>query len=91
MKTSYLSRLASLAVLLSMGIWLGYSATAVVHSQTERPFSLPFKDPPGPATWLMAQAYGNTMGAYTQRDTTYRNGQGIHFGVDFSARVALSW
>lgn len=80
-----LARLIGLAALLSVGIWLAHSATPVVRSQTERPFSLPFKDPPGPATWLMAQSYGNTVGAYAQRDTTYRNGQGLHFGIDFSA------
>jgi murein DD-endopeptidase MepM/ murein hydrolase activator NlpD len=33
----------------------------------------------------MAQPYGNTTGAYRQRDTTYAAGQGVHFGVDFSA------
>ena len=34
----------------------------------------------------MAQAYGNTTGAYRQRRTTYAAGQGIHFGTDFTAR-----
>lgn len=50
-----------------------------------KPFRLPFDMPPGPDTWLLAQPYGNTTGAYRQRDTTYAAGQGIHFGVDFSA------
>ena len=55
-------------------------------SQTdERPFILPFAEPPGPDTWLMAQTYGNTVGAYFNRNTTYRFSGGIHFGVDFSA------
>jgi len=58
---------------------------AEAQLETEKPFILPFKEPPGPDTWLMAQPYGNTIGAYFQRDTTYRAGQGIHFGVDFSA------
>lgn len=53
--------------------------------QAERPFDLPFGGPPGPDTWLLGQAYGNTTGAYRQRNTTYAAGQGIHFGVDFSA------
>jgi murein DD-endopeptidase MepM/ murein hydrolase activator NlpD len=39
---------------------------------------------PGPNTWLFGQAYGNTIGAYFQRDTTYRAGQGLHFGLDFA-------
>jgi murein DD-endopeptidase MepM/ murein hydrolase activator NlpD len=51
-----------------------------------RPFGLPFPDPPGPDTWLLTQPYGNTTGAFRQRATTYNAGQGLHFGVDFSAR-----
>jgi murein DD-endopeptidase MepM/ murein hydrolase activator NlpD len=50
------------------------------------PFRLPFQDPPGPSTWLLGQAYGNTVGAYRQRESTYAAGQGVHFGVDLSAR-----
>jgi murein DD-endopeptidase MepM/ murein hydrolase activator NlpD len=50
-----------------------------------RPFGLPFPDPAGVDTWLLGQAYGNTTGAYRQRNSTYAAGQGIHFGVDFSA------
>lgn len=58
---------------------------AVAQSEAERPFIVPFKQPPGPDTWLLAQPYGNTIGAYFQRDIIYSAGQGIHFGVDFSA------
>lgn len=55
-------------------------------SQTaDRPFILPFKESPGPDTWLLGQTYGNTVGAYFNRNTTYRYSQGIHFGVDLSA------
>ena len=50
-----------------------------------KPFILPFQDPPGPSTWLLAQPYGNTVGAFRQRYTTYHGSGGIHFGVDFSA------
>jgi murein DD-endopeptidase MepM/ murein hydrolase activator NlpD len=50
-----------------------------------KPFGLPFADPPGPNTWLLGQLYGNTTGAFGQRDTTYRAGQGLHFGIDLSA------
>jgi hypothetical protein len=52
---------------------------------TERPFRLPFKEPSGLDTWLMAQPYGNTTGAYRQRFTTYGASGGVHFGVDLSA------
>ncbi len=48
------------------------------------PFSLPFAEPPGPETWLLGQSYGNTVGAYINRNIFYRAGQGIHFGLDFS-------
>jgi murein DD-endopeptidase MepM/ murein hydrolase activator NlpD len=51
----------------------------------DRPFILPFKDLPGPDTWLLGQTYGNTVGAYFNRNTTYRYSGGIHFGIDLSA------
>lgn len=49
------------------------------------PFGLPFAEPPGPSTWLLVQAYGNTTTAYRWRTLVYGAGQGLHFGVDFSA------
>jgi murein DD-endopeptidase MepM/ murein hydrolase activator NlpD len=49
------------------------------------PFQLPFTEPPGPDTWLLAQPYGNTTGAYFQRHTTYGASGGIHFGLDLAA------
>ncbi len=51
----------------------------------ERPFQLPFAEPAGPDTWLVAQPYGNTVGAYFQRFSTYGLSGGIHFGLDLSA------
>lgn len=54
-------------------------------AQTERPFLLPFVEPSGLNTWLMAQPYGNTTGAYRQRFTTYGASGGIHFGLDLGA------
>ncbi len=51
----------------------------------EPPFILPFAEPPGPDTWLLGQSYGNTTGAYRQRNIFYAAGQGLHFGLDFSA------
>ncbi len=62
-----------------------------MHAQEEtpapakRPFQLPFAQPAGLNTWLMAQPYGNTTGAYRQRFSTYGASGGIHFGVDLSA------
>ena len=53
---------------------------------TAKPFILPFREPPGPDTWLLAQPYGNTTFAYRERDAQYRRVQGIHFGVDLSTR-----
>lgn len=54
--------------------------------QQEHPFRLPFADEPGPDTWLLGQPYGNTVGAFRSRRVFYEAGQGLHFGVDFSAR-----
>lgn len=50
-----------------------------------RQFGLPFAGKPGVNTWLLGQLYGNTTGAYRRRGSDYRAGQGIHFGMDFSA------
>ncbi len=50
-----------------------------------RQFGLPFLGVPGPNTWLLGQLYGNTTGAYRRRNSDYSAGQGIHFGMDFSA------
>jgi murein DD-endopeptidase MepM/ murein hydrolase activator NlpD len=55
------------------------------EGQDTPPFGLPFNTPPGPSTWLLGQLYGNTVSAYLFRDVWYAAGQGLHFGVDFSA------
>jgi murein DD-endopeptidase MepM/ murein hydrolase activator NlpD len=34
----------------------------------------------------MGQVYGNSTGAFARRRVWYQAGQGIHFGIDFSAR-----
>ncbi len=61
-------------------------AAAVPGQQQAPPFGLPFSDPPGPDTWLLVQPYGNTIGAYYNRRAFYGAGQGLHFGIDLSAR-----
>lgn len=61
------------------------SAVAPSAAAAERPLGLPFALPPGPATWLLGQPYGNTTGAFRQRRTTYGASGGIHFGVDLTA------
>jgi murein DD-endopeptidase MepM/ murein hydrolase activator NlpD len=60
------------------------TATQETSAPLKPPFQLPFAQPTGPDTWLMAQPYGNTTGAYRQRFTTYGASGGIHFGVDLS-------
>lgn len=50
------------------------------------PYRLPFLEEPGPHTWLLGQLYGNTQGAFRRRFEWYQAGQGLHFGLDFSAR-----
>ena len=71
--------------LLLVLILLTLAASPPRQPSSEKTFGLPFADPPGPSTWLLGQTYGNTTGAYRQRDATYRAGQGVHFGIDFSA------
>ncbi len=61
------------------------AAEPPVDPPAEPPFILPFADPPGPGTWLLGQPYGNTVGAYVNRNIFYQAGQGLHFGLDFSA------
>jgi murein DD-endopeptidase MepM/ murein hydrolase activator NlpD len=87
--------MVGLALLFVGGIYLSGPAPTTAQGETpalrleiddtERPFQMPFAEPPGPNTWLMAQPYGNTTGAYRQRFTTYGASGGIHFGVDLSA------
>jgi murein DD-endopeptidase MepM/ murein hydrolase activator NlpD len=52
---------------------------------TAAPFGLPFDTPPGPSTWLLGQMYGNTTTAFRWRVSQYGAGQGLHFGIDWSA------
>ncbi|WP_425145210.1 M23 family metallopeptidase [Deinococcus sp.] len=75
-------------VLLPACVTLAHQAPALSDAQIAAPsrqFGLPFAGEPGPSTWLLGQGYGNTLGAYRQRSSTYGNIQGIHFGLDFSA------
>lgn len=73
--------------LLAVGLLLigGVSAPASSQAAGKPPFRLPFDGPPGPSTWYLIQGYGNTVSAFYQRDSTYRLGQGIHFGIDLAA------
>ena len=85
-----MSRLKKTAILVSVLMLLGLIAavpeTPAVAQEGERPFSFPFAGPPGPSNWLLGQPYGNTTFAYRQRLGDYRMGQGLHFGIDISAR-----
>jgi Peptidase family M23 len=76
-----------LVVVQSVVMWLfSLSTFTPISAQTSaRPFGLPFSMPSGPATWLLGQQYGNTTGAYNNGKYWYGAGQGLHFGIDFSA------
>lgn len=80
-------RSAALAVvgLVSVGLLLGLPNRGPVAAEAVRPFGLPFAEPPGPATWYVAQPYGNTIYAYYERRGLYRSGQGMHMGLDLAA------
>ncbi len=76
----------AVSLLLLVAVLLIPAAPTLAQTNApDKPLILPFRDPPGPDTWLLGQTYGNTTGAYFQRNTTYRFGQGVHFGIDFSA------
>lgn len=60
------------------------AAQTAMPQARAKPFVLPVALPPGPDTWYFGQTYGNTVGAFFQRDTTYRAGQGLHFGLDLA-------
>ena len=57
---------------------------SLAAEQPEPLYQLPFATPPGPSTWYVAQWYGNTNLAHRFRHTVYREGQGLHFGIDFA-------
>lgn len=65
-------------------------AAAEPAAQAAPPFGLPFDTPPGPSTWLLGQMYGNTTTAFRWRVSTYGAGQGLHFGIDWSARCGTT-
>lgn len=91
--------LGMMAVLvIGLAIWMGWSDPVQARegqrplsqesggdAAAQRPFILPFADPPGPNSWLLGQPYGNTTGAYRNRYRFYAASQGIHFGIDLSA------
>jgi Peptidase family M23 len=62
-----------------------FHSSPVSAQANPKPFGLPFVTPPGPTTWLLGQQYGNTQGAYNSGRYQYAAGQGLHFGIDFSA------
>lgn len=64
----------------------GMARAAPAPADEDRPFILPFENPPGPSTWLLSQPFGNTLFAYRNRRAIYPAGQGMHFGIDFDAR-----
>jgi len=75
-----------LIALVAASLLVVSTTAAPAGAETGAPFGLPFAEPPGPDTWLLGQVYGNSVGAFARRREWYRAGQGIHFGIDFSAR-----
>ena len=59
--------------------------SSVAFQDAAPPYGLPFAGPPGPSTWYVSQAYGNTVYAYFERRGLYASGQGVHFGLDIAA------
>ncbi|MBN1429306.1 MAG: M23 family metallopeptidase [Anaerolineae bacterium] len=74
------------AALFSDG-WGGHRALGA--QEPPLPFRLPLDTPSGPSTWYIIQFYGNTQNAYYFRSAWYGQGQGLHFGVDFSTPCGM--
>ncbi len=68
---------------LTLSLSVGLLAPQAV-AQSQPLMGLPVALPPGPSTWLMGQAYGNTTGAFNNAQRWYSAGQGLHFGIDLS-------
>lgn len=81
MRSTLCAVVAALAIALTAA-----PAPARAQPAEPPPFGLPFAEPPGLNTWLLGQVYGNSTGAFARRREWYQAGQGIHFGIDFSAR-----
>ncbi len=77
-----LRRTIIIAALLLAGQVPASSSASAQNNPT--PYSLPFKLPPGPDTWLIGQEFGNTGSAYNFGRYWYGAGEGLHFGLDFA-------
>lgn len=73
-----------LTVTLCSVVWFMLGGVPSLSRAADRPFGLPFAGAPGPNSWLIAQQYGNTTGAFNSGRFQYAAGQGLHFGLDFS-------
>lgn len=76
---------AVIPAILLLAIGLPVAARPAEGQPEEPPFGLPFAEGPGVETWLLTQAYGNTVFAYRERRSIYGAGQGLHFGLDMAA------
>ena len=74
-----LPRLVGLTLVL-VGLVCGPTAGAA-----PKPFGLPFAEPAGPATWYIAQPFGNSVYAWYEPATLYDSAQGMHMGLDLAA------
>jgi murein DD-endopeptidase MepM/ murein hydrolase activator NlpD len=77
--------LLAASIILNPG-WQPANAISPMRQTDAPPFGLPFNTGPSYSTWLVTQFYGNTTGAYNRRVEWYGAGQGLHFGIDFSAK-----
>lgn len=85
LKLFFISSLLAIGSSLFLASFVEIAVLKAQSPSLERPFILPFAGEAGPSTWLLAQPYGNTVGAFRQRHTTYAGSGGIHFGVDLTA------
>ncbi|MFN8418428.1 MAG: M23 family metallopeptidase [Anaerolineae bacterium] len=78
------------AIFLVMLLDLPTNSISAAQPNSARPFSLPFNEASGSATWMFEQFFGNTTEAYNFGKYWYAAGQGLHFGMDFEARCGTT-
>jgi len=71
-------------LIVSIFTLLVISLHPVIAQDVTKPMAFPVALPASPATWLLGQPYGNTVGAYNFGSAWYSAGQGLHFGIDIS-------
>ena len=78
-----IGRRQAFAYVAGIGLATVWPTAAQKATASQGLLSLPMAGPSSPDTWWLDQWYGNTAFAYRAPNSFYREGQGLHFGIDF--------